>query len=196
MMTLPKQFILTCLALSACIFSASFAESADSSDYKLTPDDVIDVKVFQEDELNVTTRIASDGHVLIPLIGKTRVAGVTAIQAAEVIRKKLADGYLVKPQVNVSVVAPAKRYFTILGRVTTPGTYLIPDYENITLVQAIGMAGGFSSSANRRKVSIKRKLKGKQMTRAFDVRKMTKRDATKQAWLLPGDIIVVPESIF
>lgn len=191
-----KQSIFAWLAAYVCVFSASLAQCADSIDYKLTSGDVIDVKVFQEDSLNLTIRISADGDVIIPLIGKTRVGGATTTQAAELIRKRLADGYLIKPQVNVGVVAPAKRYFTILGRVAHPGRYLIPDYENVTLVQAIGMAGGFSASANRRKVSIKRRRGDKHLTRTFNVRKMASLDEAEQATLLPGDIIVVAESIF
>ena len=184
------------LAIYGCLFSASVAQCADTGDYQLVPGDVIDVKVFQEDSLHVTTRIAGAGHVLIPLIGKTRVGGITVSQAAELIRKRFADGYLINPQVNVSVIEPAKRYFTILGQVATPGRYLIPDYENVSLVQAVGLAGGFSPIANRRKVSIKRKRGDRHLTRTFNVRKMANLDEAEQVAVVPGDIIVVAESIF
>lgn len=185
--------LLFLLAFSLATISAV---SAGEKDYKLSPGDVVEVKVFREEALSLKSRVTETGQIAMPLIGKVRLAGLSTSQAADSIRRKLADGYLVKPQVTLSVAAPAKRHFTVLGQVSEPGRYALPDYQAITLVQAIGMAGGFSELANRRKVTIKRSTKAGETARSFNVLKMAKMSREKQVAVLPGDIIVVAESIF
>ena len=70
------------------------------------------------------------------------------------------EGYLTNPQVNLTVRTYARKLFTILGQVQKPGTYPIEGGESVSLLQAIGMAGGYTRIANPSKVILKRREGG------------------------------------
>jgi polysaccharide biosynthesis/export protein len=133
---------------------------------------------------------------MLPLVGPVQVVGLSPNLAAQRIKTAYADGYLVDPQVNVSVADVAKRNFTVLGQVSKPGVYQIPEYEFITLVQAIGMAGGYTSKANEKKVTVKRTVDGEDVTRTFNARDMAKLSESRQIAIIDGDVISIAESIF
>ncbi len=88
---------------------------AEPQTYVLSPNDVVQVRVYQEDDLETKMRIGKDGTTSFPLIGVINLGGKTVAQAADLIRARLADGYLVNPQITVSVIEYAKRRFTVLG---------------------------------------------------------------------------------
>ena len=178
------------------ILSGLLASTLFAADYKLRGNDVIHVKVFQEEDLSLKTRISKDGFTSLPLIGTLKLDGLTVNEAAVKIRNAYADGFLVNPQVNVAVESATKRTFTVLGPVGKAGVYEIPDYKTISLVEAIGMAGGFSEKANQRKVTVKRRVRGKVITRTFNVKNMAKLSKAKQIAILEHDVISVAESVF
>jgi len=163
--------------------------------YVLAPNDLIDVKVFQEDDLATQVRVAKDGTITFPLIGVVHVGGKTSQQAASTIRDMLAKGYLVNPQVTVNVLEYFKYRLTVLGQVQKPGSYDFPDRDKLTLLEAIGMAGGYTRGANPRKVVIKRVLNGRETVYQLNAKEMA--DGSTRAFeVLPGDVITVAESIF
>ena len=162
----------------------------------LHPGDLIDVKVFQEDDLNSTLRIGRDGTILFPLVGPVRVAERTASQAAETIRGRLAAGYLVNPQVSVTVKEYAKRRFTVLGEVQKPGAYDMPDRDSVDLLEAIAMAGGYTRIAAPGRVTLKRVVNGRDAVFRLNARNMAKDRRTPPFRVWPGDVITVGESIF
>lgn len=166
------------------------------SNYVLRPDDVIDVKVFQEDDLESTLRVARDGTVVFPLIGAVPVGGKTVEAAGEEIRARLAKDYLVNPQVNVMVKEYAKRRFTVLGEVQKPGAYDFPDGAGLQLLEAIGYAGGYTRIAEPAWVTLKRIVNGKEVVFKLNAKRMA-RDGHSQAFdVRPGDVITVGERIF
>jgi protein involved in polysaccharide export with SLBB domain len=65
--------------------------------------DTVEIRVFREDELTTTGQLSADGTISMPLIGAVKMAGLTTDQAAVAIKAKLKDGYLVNPQVSVSI---------------------------------------------------------------------------------------------
>src|SRR5207302_10173422 len=93
----------------------------------LSPNDLVDIKVFREDDLRVNARIAKDGTITFPLIGSVRIGGMSIHDASKTICELLEKDYLVNPQVAVSVREYAKRTFTILGQVQRAGAYDFPD---------------------------------------------------------------------
>jgi protein involved in polysaccharide export with SLBB domain len=187
-----KAFFVAIFAMTG--IASPYAVAAD--DYKIRTNDTIEVKVFQEDDLSLKTRVSKEGLVMLPLVGPVQVVGLSPNLAAQRIKTAYADGYLVDPQVNVSVADVAKRNFTVLGQVSKPGVYQIPEYEFITLVQAIGMAGGYTSKANEKKVTVKRTVDGEDVTRTFNARDMAKLSESRQIAIIDGDVISIAESIF
>lgn len=165
------------------------------SNYVLTPNDLVRISVFQEEDMTTEARIASDGTVTFPLIGVVRLGGKTVIGAQKTIRDLLDKDYLVNPQVTVSVQEFTKRRFTILGQVNNAGTYDIPANEKLTLLDAVGLAGGFTRIANTARVTLKRAVGGKESVIKLDAKRMAREEGNSFE-VKDGDTITVPESIF
>ena len=96
--------------------------TAASPQYVLRVGDVVQVKVYQEDDLTQVSRIGSDGTISIPLLGSVKVVSNSVDAASAIVRELLAKDYLVNPQVSLNVTEFAKRRFTVLGQVQRPGS--------------------------------------------------------------------------
>ena len=166
------------------------------SNYPLSPDDMIHVKVFQEDDLESTLRIAKDGTITFPLIGLVHVGGESPQDAATAIRVLLEKDYLVSAQVSVTVMEYAKRRYTVLGQVQKPGSYELPDREGITLLEAIGMAGGYTRAADPAKITLKRRSAGKETIFRLNAKSMASGASSSSFEIEPEDVITVGESMF
>ena len=194
------------LALAAGLASPLFAERPGdardpaprtrSGNYDLRPQDVIEIKVFQEDDLNSVLRISRDGTVNFPLIGTVRVGGRSPQGAAAAIRELLARDYLVNPQVSVTVRDFSKQRFTVLGEVQRPGAYELPDRDAIDLLEAIGMAGGYTRIAEPSRITLKRVVGGRETILKLDAKKMAREGDGRPVEVKPGDVITVGERIF
>lgn len=152
--------------------------------------------VFQEPDLKSTLRVSSEGTIAFPLIGAVPVAGLSPQLAATGIQDRLAKGYLINPQVTVTVMEFAKRRFTVLGEVQKPGSYDLPVQQELTVLQAIGMAGGYTRIANPSKVTLMRKADGKSSTLELNAKRMARGNADSAVVVQPGDVITVAESRF
>ena len=169
--------------------------AAGAQSYQLSPKDVIRVTVYQEDDLATIARIGKDGTLQFPLVGAVSVAGQTVMQASRTFENRLRE-YLVRPQVSITVIEYSKRRFTILGEVSDPGTYDMPDDTSVNLLEAIGMAGGYTRIAKPSKVILKRNVGGQEKIFELDAKKMAKDPQTTRFSIEPGDTIIVSESIF
>ena len=171
------------------------AATAPSLNYRLVERDVVQFKVFQEPDLETTARVSKDGTVAFPLIGTVQIGGQTVQDAAQTIQGRLRE-YLVKPQVTVRILEYSKRRFTVLGQVSKAGTYDLPDDTTLNLLEAIGMAGGYTRSAKPSRITLKRIGKdGKEVTYKLDAKKMAGDKDSPRFEVLPGDTIVVAESL-
>lgn len=163
--------------------------------YILAPLDRLTVAVFQEPDMTTDARVSNDGTILVPLIGNVRVAGGSVQDAAQSIRLKLKKGYFVDPQVTITVTEFSRRRFTVIGQVQHGGTFNLPDQSTLDLLQAIGIAGGYTKIANPGKITVQRKTGGKASTFKLNAKAMA--EGKDQPFeILPGDIITVGESIF
>lgn len=164
--------------------------------YILSPNDVVQVKVYQEDDLETRMRIAKDGTSSFPLIGVVQLGGKTVEQASSLIKEKLAKDYLVNPQVTLTVMDYAKRRFTVLGQVQKPGTFEIPNEESVSFLQAIAMAGGYTRLASKANVTVTRVTAGRKSTFSLDVNAATSAVDQKPFEILPDDTITISERVF
>jgi polysaccharide biosynthesis/export protein VpsN len=164
--------------IGVCLLSgASFADG-----YRVAPEDVLKVTVFDEPDLSLDeARIGSDGVIAMPLIGDVKVAGLTTEQIARRIERRLADGYLKKPRVSVAI--NEYRQFYVHGEVEKPGGYSYQD--GLTVQRAIVLAGGFTERASESKITLAREG---EPDRALSVGLDEK--------VHPGDVISVGESFF
>jgi len=170
---------------------------AQDANYKLSANDLLDFRVFQEPELDGVIRVSGDGSAIFPLIGAVPVAGRTVAQATEQIKARYRDGYLVYPQVSLTVRTYAQKLFTVLGQVQKPGSYDMKGSDEITLLQAIGMAGGYTKIANPGRVTVKRQQEdGGERVIKLDAKRMARGDDSASFYVKPGDVITVAESLF
>ena len=165
-------------------------------DYTLSVNDLLDFRIFQEPDFDAVIRIAGDGTAIFPMIGKVHIAGQTVGNATELLRQRYMSGYLTNPQVNLTVRTYARKLFTILGQVQRPGTYPIEGSESVSLLQAIGMAGGYTRIANPSRVVLKRREGDRENVYEFNAKKMARTGADSSFRIMPGDVITVSESIF
>jgi protein involved in polysaccharide export with SLBB domain len=170
---------------------------AQDANYKLSANDLLDFRVFQEPELDGVIRVSGDGSAIFPLIGAVPMVGKTVAQATEDIKARYRDGYLVYPQVSLTVRTFAQKLFTVLGQVQKPGSYDMKGSDEITLLQAIGMAGGYTKIANPGRVTVKRlESGGGERVIKLDAKRMARGDDSSSFYIKPGDIITVAESLF
>jgi polysaccharide export outer membrane protein len=169
---------------------------AQQSNYLLNANDLVEVTVFQEDDLATKARVGNDGTITVPLVGSVKIGGKSVDEAAQIIKARLAKGYLVNPQVNVIVSEPAKRFVTVIGEVQKGGTFEFPNQGPLNLLQAIGLAGGYSKIADPKKVTVKRVVNGKEASVTVDAKAMAGKSNSKIMEILPGDTITVGESMW
>lgn len=174
------------------IWAVCFPCLLTAQDYILGPDDFLNVKVYREEELDREVRIASDGTISFPLLGTVKVAGLTVPEFEAELTKGLKK-YLKNPHVTVFI----DEYTTIsvTGQVKHPGSY--PLRGNLTVIEAIGLAGGFTKIAAQNNVRILRNHEGKKKTIKVKVKSISKKgDKSLDIPIQRGDIIYVPESLF
>ncbi len=155
--------------------------------------DLLEVRVFEEADLSGPYRVSPGGTIDFPLCGKVKVEGLNGSSAADLLTKCLGEKYLKRPQVSVLVREYNSKKIFVFGEVQKPGTFAYD--EEMSVIQAITVAGGFSKLASKNDVAVTRLVNGKETkirVRVADIG--TGRE--KNLKLLPGDIVFVPESLF
>ncbi len=190
--------VLVAASLLMGALTGVLAQSADQpSDYKLTSNDLLDFRVFQEPELDAVIRLSGDGTAAFPLVGTVAIGGKTIGEAIEILRARYKDGYLVNPQVSLTVRTYARQRFTVLGQVQKPGAYEMQGTETVSLLQAIGLAGGYTRIADPSNITVKRRESdGKERVIRFNAKRMAKGGDDASFMLKAGDVVTVGESLF
>jgi polysaccharide export outer membrane protein len=159
------------------------------------PGDVLEIRVREQDDLTGKYQVGNDGTIRFPWIGVVAVAERDPGEVASEIEQRLVDGWLRDPEVTVRLDTRdeqrQKREVSVLGQVNEPGNY--PFSEQLTLMQAITVAGGMSPLAQSRRVKLIRQTRKGRQTFEVDVNQIldSKREDLP---LAPGDIVFVPES--
>lgn len=191
-----KIFLILCSILGALLaITSGQSPAAGRSAGVISKRDTVEIRVFREDELTTTGQLSADGSITMPLIGVVKMAGLTTDQAAAAIKAKLKDGYLVNPQVSVSIEARVRRSVTVLGQAQNPGVFEIPADRQLTVVEAIGMAGGATRIANTKKMTLKRNGGGGAKVLQLNLKDITS-GKTPDIPLRDGDVLTIPESLF
>ena len=123
------------------------------AEYRLGPEDVIEVFVWKEPELTTTVTVRPDGRISLPLASELEASGKTAAELQQEITAKLSK-YVVLPVVNVMVKQVNSLKISVLGEVRRPDVYRIKN--RVTVLDAIAMAGGFTDLARPNKVIVLR----------------------------------------
>jgi protein involved in polysaccharide export with SLBB domain len=159
----------------------------------LGPGDVIEVRVYREQEISGVYQVGAEGDVVFPLCQRVVVGGLTPNGAADKFRECLAAGFMRDPQVTVLVREYNSKKVFVFGEVQKPGTFTYQD--GMSVVQAVTLAGGFTRGASQNKTSVTRRVRGQEVKVRVNVQDIALGKAPNFT-LEPGDIVYVPESLF
>jgi len=166
--------------------------------YKMAVGDQLQINVWKNPELSVTEPIRPDGKISMPLIGDVMAVGKTPEELSRDIEDKLA-AYVKSP--NVTVILTSLRGHEFLSRIRITGAVVqnisISYHQGMTVLDAVLAAGSVSLYADSNDTKLHRRTENGSAT--YDIRLkdiMEKGDMTTNIFLLPGDIITVPERLF
>jgi polysaccharide biosynthesis/export protein len=168
--------------LTDIVASAPLAMAPEEAPYSLDSGDRLRVVVFGQEGLSAIYAVDASGNITMPLIGAVHARGTSPASLSRTIADKLRQGYIREPHVAVEI--EAYRPFFILGEVTTPGQYAY--VPNMSVENAVAIAGGFTPRAQRRTIVLSRTIDG------IPVRGPVPADTPVR----PGDTIVVQERWF
>jgi len=170
---------------------------ADMSQYRLSPNDHLEMKIYLHPDLTQHIRVEADGTIKLPLIGKIKVGGLTVIETQEYIQILYNEKYLVNPQVTLFIAEFRERRIQVMGQVNKPGPVLIPLGEKITLTEAIAAASGFNLRAKRTEIQVTRKDANGNTVKVlnFNVKEILKNPKELDPVLQEGDTVFVRESV-
>ena len=174
--------------------TASSAETpknaAADPNYIIGAQDVLGINVWKETELTRDVPVRPDGKISMPLLNDVQAAGLTPTQLAAQITVSLKK-FVTDPQVTVTVTQINSQRVYILGEVNRAGAY--PLLPQMTLLQALSSAGGFTQFANLKKIYLLRQESGKQQKYPFNYKDVIAGKSSDQnIVLMAGDTIVVP----
>ncbi len=132
------------------------AGTNDGAEQLLSPNDLLDINVYQVDSLNRTVQVDSAGRISLPLIGVVTAAGKTVRQLEQELIRAYGATYLQSPNVSVFLKESAGQRVTVDGEVNKPGLY--PVTAGTTLLDAIALSGGFRDIADQKKVFVFRDI--------------------------------------
>lgn len=164
-----------------------------TQNYKIGVGDLLQIEVYEEEDLTKEVRVLTDGYISFPLLGSIKVSGLTVTKLEEQITRLLAEQYLVNPQVTVFVKEFSDIF--VFGEVKKPGSF--PLYGRLTVFEAITLAGGFTEVANPSKVRVIRNENGQETSFEVNVERITKKgNVSEDIELRAGDRVIVPRSFF
>jgi polysaccharide export outer membrane protein len=166
------------------------APEAEGAPYVIGIADVLEIRVWQHDDLQIEAPVRSDGKISVPLLDDVQASGLTPEQLKNQITKQLSK-YLKNPDVTVTVVSADSQMVTVIGGVTSSGR--VPLSHRMGVLDAVAAAGGFSAWANRGDVRIIRWEGDTKVSYRFNYRAYVKGDLNSDIVLRPGDVVVVPE---
>lgn len=165
--------------------------TAVPADYRLAPGDKLRVEVYKDTQLSQSLQVRPDGKVTLPLIGDIVASDLTPLQLRDRIASSLKE-YVTNPVVTVIVVEASPVMVFVMGEVNQPGS--IPMRGQMTVLQALAMAGGFREFANTKDIRILRRTSAN--SKAVETIRFNYNDAVKgnvaPLFLNPGDMVVVP----
>ena len=179
-------------------------------DYKIGSEDLLEISVFEDEKLNKTVRVSSQGNISLPLLGILRVKDLTANELEKEIRDLLAEKYLQDPHVSVFIREYRNQQISVMGAVEKPGLYDVKGQK--TVLDLLAMAGGLSGYPKENagpllflirparledEPSKEKKDSEEQMPKTFliDLEELLfKGDLTLNLPLIHGDVINIPSS--
>jgi polysaccharide export outer membrane protein len=167
-----------------------------SDDYIIGPGDVLEVFVWRNPELSVTVPVRPDGKISTPLVENMVAVGKTPLQLSRDLETQLAE-YVRAPKVNIIVTTAASAFslVKVVGQVTHPTA--LAYREGMTVLDAVLAVGGLTQFAAGNRARVVRTVNGQQITLHVKLADLVNSgDVKENIPLKPGDVLVVPQSLF
>jgi polysaccharide export outer membrane protein len=180
--------------------------SLASPAYTINPEDVLRIMVQEHADLSLEVSVAPDGTFAYPFLGKVQAAGLTVPQLEGQMTQRLANGYLVDPQLAVTVAQYRNRHVYLLGAVRAPGVY--PLRHSATLVELLSQAGGPTPEAGWYALVVRATdgqngaarspsgAPGRSVVMHIDLEKLMVGQVVEDIGIESGDTIYVPNAFF
>ena len=170
--------------------AALAAAGAAAPSLTLRPGDDVALQVYGRPELALTTTVADDGTITVPLAGAVAVAGLTPVKAGQRVATAFRQGrFLVDPQVTLSLGGARGNQVSVLGAVRTPGRFAIE--PRTTVLDMLAQAGGITEFGAAMVVLLRTDRNGKVMRHAIDLKGLSQGRVAVLA-LRGGDSLFVP----
>jgi polysaccharide export outer membrane protein len=176
------------IATAADTFTPTYAARTATPEYRLGPEDVIEVFVWKQPDLTTTVVVRPDGRISLPLTNELEVNGKTAVQLQKEITDKLRE-YITQPIVNVIVKQVNSLKISVLGEVRKPDVYRIKN--QVTVLDAIAMAGGFTDLARPSRVIVIRNAPSGPQRIKINIKQVVAGDSNASFYLQPLDTVYV-----
>lgn len=167
-----------------------------STEYVIGPGDTLQVFVWRNPELSTTVPVRPDGKISTPLVENIVAVGKTPPQLAREMEQVLSE-YVRSPKVNI-IVTTAQSAFSqvrVVGQVVKPQA--LPYRQGMTVLDAVLAVGGLTQFASGNRAKIVRIENGKQTELRVRLADLVNKGSVQQNLpLKPGDVLVVPQSIF
>jgi polysaccharide export outer membrane protein len=162
----------------------------------LGPGDVIEIRIFGEPDLSGVQQLSSGGQLHLPLIGTIDAQGMTLDELSDKITQEYNRKYLRDAEVSLLLREYNSRKIFVIGEVQRPGPY--PFERHMTIIAAIAKAGGTTKLADANRTLITRlPVDGsKEPVRVLVEVGQIGKGQSPDVELQPGDIILVPETLF
>jgi polysaccharide export outer membrane protein len=170
--------------------AVSRLEPPQDRGYRIGPEDMLQVSVWNNEAMSRTAPIRPDGKISLPLLNDVQAAGLTPMELRERLMQRLTE-YMPHPEVSVVVTEVRSFKVSVIGQVPKPDRYELRSAA--TVIDVLAMAGGFTEYASRSRVVVIRSNGDKTERIPFDYEKVRSGDPSQTNFQVrPGDIVLVP----
>jgi polysaccharide export outer membrane protein len=164
-----------------------YCNIAVAEEYHVGPGDVISIAVYDNPDLTTKVMVNSDGKIVMPLLGLVEVENLSIPDITREITRRLANGYLVNPQVNVFIEEYRSKKVVILGKVRNPG--LVELSGAITFLELVSKAGGLDTDAGDTAMIKRNSKEGSDIIIVDLVALIEKGDLSQNVQIFDGDTV-------
>ena len=194
------SFALITLGGCATQEAETLSQDVTFNDYVIGPGDELRLMVWRNAEISSTTLVIPvrpDGKISTPLAEDVQASGKTPSQLARDVEKALSK-YIQDPVVTIMVigfVGPYSEQIRVIGQASKPTA--MPYRQNMSLVDVMIAVGGLTDFASGNRASIFRRIDGKQQKLSVRLNDLIRKgDLSANISMRPGDVLVIPESVF
>ena len=159
------------------------------AEYRIGPEDVLDISVWKNEELTRTVVVRPDGNISLPLLNDLQAAGLTPMELRDVLAKGYAR-YVNEAEVSLIVSEIHSLKVSVVGMVRLPGRFELR--SQATVLEALALAGGLSEFAKRDQITVQRRDGQRVQRLGFDYNSVLNGNVDQNFLLRPGDIVLVP----